>query len=265
MEPGTVTDPAMYLQEAARRAFRQGELVELPFRGGSCERFRLSPAPADGEIIRSERRRAIAEAHWARQQGKYFDGSLVGLTSLSSEAGSVTAAYAEIRYRDYLAADCVLADAGQLPTPLAVGIHCLIRRGDEVLVLRDGKGRALVAGGAVDMKSLENDRHPLQSAIHNEILEEAGFDMGDQEAVITRIYVGGCPTHLLCMSVLEIADSEIWRALSCSGHRAEAEDIAAVETVPLATLLACRDTLPRMTRAALQAYFSWRDGVSVRA
>lgn len=258
LEP--MKDPAAFLQKAAQQAFRRREFVELPFRGGALERFRFFPDLAEGMIVDSERRRAIVDAHWAAQKGKYFDGSLVGVTSLSSDAASVRATYTEIRYRDYLAADRVLAEGGEVPTPLAIGIHCLIRHSDEVAVLLDSKGRPLVPGGAVDMTSMAGDRPPLASAIHNELLEEAGFKVEHQEVVITRVFVGGYPTHVLCMTVLEIRDEETWRALSQSGHRADAEDIVGVETIPLTTLIACRDTLSLMTRTTLDAYLSWRGG-----
>ena len=109
------------------------------------------------------------------------------------------------------------------------------------------------------MASLAGGRHPLQTAIQTEILEEAGLDIGDEEVTITRIFIGGNPTHVLCMSVLDIADENMWRAISRSEHKAEEEDIVAVETIPLTVLLPCPDTLPLMTRTALQSFISWRE------
>jgi ADP-ribose pyrophosphatase YjhB (NUDIX family) len=109
------------------------------------------------------------------------------------------------------------------------------------------------------MASLGGSRHPLQAAIQTEILEEAGLNIEDEEAAITRVFVGGNPTHVLCMSVLNIADENAWRAISRSEHKAEEEDIVAVETIPLAVLLPCPDTLPVMTRTALQSFISWME------
>lgn len=257
----SATSKAAELQHLAREAFRQKELLELPFRGGAPELFRLRADRSSAELIQSPSRRAIVDRYWAEQKGKHFDGSLVGVTSLRSLEHSLEGTYSVIRYRDYVAADQVLADPARIPTPLAIGVHCLLRREDHVAILRDSRGRALVPGGAVDLSAAIESAPSIERAIRNEILEEAGYQIGSDKLTVTRVYVGGYPTHIICMTVLDIADDVSWGALCHSGHRAEAEDIVSIEPVPLMRLIEASSTLPLMTRTALRAFTSWHQDI----
>jgi 8-oxo-dGTP pyrophosphatase MutT (NUDIX family) len=241
----------------AREALKSRTLLELPFRGGAPELLNLVPDLPPPKPLEPGFESSIVDRVWAEQRGKYFDGLLVGVTSLGGEYGRLDGTYTTIRYRDYLAADHVLAHPAPLAPPLALGVHCLLLHADQVAVLRDSKGRALIPGGAVDMSAVVEGRPSLERAIRTEIAEEAGYDAGSDPLTLTRVYVGGFPTHVVCMTLLHIVDAASWAILCDSGHRAEAEDILAVESVPLTDLINALANLPLLTRTAPRAFTSW--------
>lgn len=247
------------LQRMAATALGQGGLIRCPYPGGPAEsiELRAEELPLQcGEQAGIDELSALA---WQSRGEGLFDGELLGVFAMASDAASMRWRCCKIPYRTFLAAERI---ARRFPTasfPLAVGVHALMVAGEQALMLLLDDGKLSVPGGAVDWRDYAETvqagagQHVLASAVLREIREETGLDLGLPDVVVTGVYVGATPLHLAVMALIRCGQPpEEWMR-ACRGERPDSrEGIRGLRMVRLKDLMQRPQGLSLAARTSLR-------------
>ena len=237
----------------ARRAFRTRALVRLPFGGGDPGRIRTVSAPHAAEAP-PEPVAGLVDSLWDTHCAGRHDGRLMGVVGAAVRDEQVTLFCGAMRYRDYLAADRVLAHHPGARLPLAVGVHAILTADEGVICLRLDDGRLGLPGGAVDSEDLANGAEAaLVRAAEREVAEETGLALAGRPVEVTGLYVGGFPTHLLVMLTADLRGTCAAQSIRAFSPVDPFDRVRAIELHPLGELLRTLEDLPLAMRVALKS------------
>ena len=242
----------LMLDILARQALDTGEVRKLR---DSTEVPRVeldaeAVGPADAETDQAAR--AIADRVWQAKGDRHFDGQLLGARAADWSGGALCIQGIPIRYRDYLAADEILRASPAATPPLAIGVHAVLECEEELICLKLKNGTIGLPGGAVDwVDAVEGGESALAYALVRELEEETGIGIGRDLLRPEGIYVGGTPTHLICLFSAPVDAPQVAEAVA-GRHVAADKDIVGTALFGVADLLASPGEKSLALRLALE-------------